>query len=673
MTDVFRLLTRSATFAKGPQKPSIPASQKKRKRKVATLSSTIDASTTGSTAGAIAATAAELDFFGLGHKKAAEATGGHAKKRRKHNDNEKENMKREGEETVILPTADEIKFTLRTHKLKFTILATPTPKLTAPVKKKKTGSKKQAEAEEPKKKLKRPELLIPPLTDFSHLQSTAYGYSLSKRVYSNILAQGYSTPTQVQMGALPILMKQDLSIEGVPAGAPIDFLTCAPTGSGKTLAYVVPLVNRLLRSRKEEGATKGIKAVILAPTKELVGQIVNEVKKLVKGTGIKVSSFKKGHRPVSSADILPEDSKEPCIKSDIIVSTPLLLKHAIESTGEAAMAGVQGLILDEADVLLDGLFHEQTMGIWEALRDRSSGRLRTSLWSATMSSSTETLTTTTLFATPNPPHVIRLVVGIKDTSLPTISQTLLYTATEQGKLLALRQLFTTGIRPPILIFMQSIPRAQALFNEILYDLPTPGRIAVLHSELTDTVREETMTRFRLGEVWILITTDLLSRGMDFRGVRMVINYDIPTSIAAYIHRVGRTGRAGSEGGEAVTYYTKEDIMYVKGVANVIAASTSGKEGSVQKWLLDSLPKTSRRDKKKLKLHGVGARQNKDSKHRISTKSGPQRQLEDRRRGAREASKRRKEEGSREGDESADDEEEGGVEVTWDSDEFKGFD
>ncbi|KAF8249565.1 P-loop containing nucleoside triphosphate hydrolase protein [Wilcoxina mikolae CBS 423.85] len=710
MTDVFRLLTRSATFTKGPQKPPTPAvsaepaapaqsilskSQKKRKRKVAALTSTIDASTTDSAAGVITATAAvtnapvsvpkELDFFGLGHKKAAEATGGHAKKRRKHNDDEsessgddaasdseEENVEREGEETVTLLTADEIKSTLRTHKLKFTILATPTPEPTVPVKKKKKGSKKQVEAEEPKKKSKRPELLIPPLTDFSQLQSTSYGYSLSKRVYANILAQGYSTPTEVQMGALPVLMKQDLSIEGVPTGAPIDLLTCAPTGSGKTLAYVVPLVNRLLRSRKEDGATKGIKAVILAPTKELVGQIVNEVKKLVKGTGIKVSPFKKGHRPVSSADILPEDSKEPCIKSDIVVSTPLLLKHAIESAGEAAMTGVQGLILDEADVLLDELFREQTMGIWEALRDRSSGRLRTSLWSATMPSSTETLTTTTLLATPNPPHVIRLVVGIKDTSLPTISQTLLYTATEQGKLLALRQLFTTGIRPPILIFMQSIPRAQALFNEILYDLPTPGRIAVLHSELTDTVREETMTRFRLGEVWILITTDLLSRGMDFRGVRMVINYDIPTSVAAYIHRVGRTGRAGSEGGEAVTYYTKEDVMYVKGIANVIAASSSGKESSVQKWLLDSLPKTSKRDKKKLKLHGVEARQNKDSKHRISTKSGPQRQLEDRRRGAREASKRRKEEGSREGDESTDDEE-GGVEVTSDSDEFKGFD
>ncbi|KAA8896768.1 P-loop containing nucleoside triphosphate hydrolase protein [Sphaerosporella brunnea] len=703
MTDVFRLLTRSTTFSRNTQKPSpavaappaaaasqptLSKSQKKRKRKAASGASRDDAAT-----GAPISVPKELDFFGMGPKKVAEVTEGPAKKRkRRHVDgsddeevssddgassgseDEGDANDEEEEETVVLPTPEEIKSTLRTNKLKFTLLAAPHPEpAPAPAEKKKKKSlKKQAVEEAPKKKSKKPELLIPPLTDFTQLRSAAHGYALSKRVYANILAQGYASPTEVQMGALPVLMKQDLFIDGVPEGAPVDLLTCAPTGSGKTLAYVVPLINRLLRSQKESGAKKGIKAVILAPTKELVGQIVNEVKKLVKGTGIKVSQFKKGHRPVSSADILPEDNKEPCIKSDIVVSTPLLLKHAIEAAGESAMTGIQGLILDEADVLLDKLFREQTMGIWEALRDRAQRSLRTSLWSATMPSATEELTTKTLLSTPaNPPHVVRFVVGIKDTSLPTVKQTLTYTATERGKLLALRQLFTTSLRPPILIFMQSIPRAQALFNEIQYDLPTPGRIAVLHSELTDTTREETMTRFRLGEVWILITTDLLSRGMDFRGVRMVINYDIPTSVASYIHRVGRTGRAKTEGGEAMTYYTKEDIQYVKGIANVIAASTSKNgESTVQKWLLDSLPKTSKKDKKKLKLHGVEARQGKDAKHRISTKSGFQRQVEDRRRGAKEASKRRKNEADESGSEDGDDD--GGVPVD-EEEPFAGFD
>jgi ATP-dependent RNA helicase DDX52/ROK1 len=704
MSDIFRILSRSTSFrtngnppqsVTAPSKPSSPSPQqpltsthsnrhKKRKRK----SDNIDSVEIHSNDARNAITTAvpvelpkELDFFGLGHKKATEAVGGNLKKLGRigksdsddgsgpEGDDGDDNISlcseaRDVEELAMLPTIDEIKSTLRLHRLKFTLLTPPAPTVTPSVELKKTKSPPKDIAKYgPQKKSKKPELVVPPLTDFTQLTSRAHGYALSKRVYANILAQGYSKPTEVQMGALPILMKGDLAIEGVPAGAPVDLLTCAPTGSGKTLAYAVPLLDRLLRDRKERAPKKSIKAVVIAPTKELVGQIVNEVKKLVKGTGITVSQFKKGHRPVSSDDLPPDVNTLPCIKSDIIVSTPLLLKQAIEAAGDGAMTGILGLILDEADVLLDELFREQTLGIWKTLRDRSSGHLRTTLWSATMPSTAESLTTTTIQSTASDyrPHVIRLVVGVKDTSLPTISQSLLYTATEQGKLIALRQYFSTSLRPPILIFMQSIPRVQALFNEILYDLPTPSRIAVLHSDLTDTAREETMKRFRLGEVWILITTDLLSRGMDFRGVRMVINYDIPTSVAAYIHRVGRTGRAGSDGGQAVTYYTKEDIAYVRGIANVISVSGSG----VQKWLLDSLPKTSKNDKKMLKRHGVEARHGTDSKYRISTKSGFQRQAEKRKKGAIEASKKRKLTGDRD--------REGDVATHDDVEEFLGFD
>ena len=77
-----------------------------------------------------------------------------------------------------------------------------------------------------------------------------------------------------------------------------------------------------------------------------------------------------------------------------------------------------------------------------------------------------------------------------------------------------------------------------------------------------------MDTFRAGDIWILITTDLLSRGVDFRGVRLVINYDIPTTVASYIHRIGRTGRAGRDNGQALTFYTEEDVPYVRGIVGV---------------------------------------------------------------------------------------------------------
>jgi ATP-dependent RNA helicase DDX52/ROK1 len=264
--------------------------------------------------------------------------------------------------------------------------------------------------------------------------------------------------------------------------------------------------------------------------------------------------------------------------------------------------------------------------------------------------------------------LLRLVVGLKDSAIPNIEHKLVYAATEQGKLLGLRQLLRPSaasasdirLRPPFLIFTQTIPRAVALHSELKYDIPAEAggssRIAVLHSDLSDIQRSEIMRDFRKGEIWILVTTDLLARGVDFRGINGVVNYDIPNSAAVYVHRVGRTGRAGREGGIAVTYYTKEDIPYVKSIANIIDVSEKlrGKEGdkSIQKWLLDALPNLSKNSKKDMKRHGVKARQaprltdkEEDGKGargmRISTKSGFERRLENKKKGAIAASRSRK--------------------------------
>lgn len=640
MADIFRLLSRSTSFAKGAFGGSNVSVSQSRKP-------------APSNHGAVPA---ELDFFGVGPQP-----------KRKHEDGdedsdqdveEKEQEQEEEEEVVgadagpVLESDDDIRKLLARHKLRFTILSGAPPVTTATA---------ADEGQKKKKKKQQQSLLIPPLTSFSQLRSSQHGYALSKRVYENILRQGYAAPTEVQMGALPVLMRKSHV-----AGGDVDLLTCAPTGSGKTLAYVVPLLDGILAARSKGVREKGVKAVVLAPTKELAAQIVNEIMKLAVGTGVKVALMRKGMAATSAKG----ETAGIHITSDILVSTPLLLLHAIESEeGKGEFAKVRRLVLDEADVLLDELFRDQTLGIWKALRETANGGLRTSLWSATISSGTEEVARNMMLPSPSSPSsttapsqtILRFIVGIKDTALPTVHQTLLYTATEPGKLLALRQLFTTSFHAPALIFVQSIPRAQALHAEILYDLPTPGRIAVLHAALTDTARAETMARFRRGDVWVLITTDLLARGVDFRGVRLVINYDIPTTVVAYIHRVGRTGRAGAEDGCAVTYYTKEDVGYVKGIANVIAVAQKTKNGSVdggggggvQKWLLDALPKTSRRDRKRLKLQGVQTR-SLGTKARISTKSGYERQKTNTRRGAAEASRRRKLEGD---DDDADDGEE----------------
>ena len=327
------------------------------------------------------------------------------------------------------------------------------------------------------------------------------------------------------------------------------------------------------------------------------------------------------------------------------------------------------MILDEADVLLDHLFRDQTTGIWNLCTNEA---LRLSCWSATMDSSAETLIAEQLKLREAAP-LVRLVVGLKDTAVPSIKHKLVYTATEQGKLYALRQLLHPNLpgsaapemRLPFLVFTQTVERATALHSELKFDIPAQAgggdRIAALHASLSESQRSAVVSRFRAGEIWVLVTTDLLMRGIDFRGVNGVINYDVPASAAAYVHRVGRTGRAGHEGGVAVTLYTKEDVPHLKSIANVIALSErqAGRrngdgggegdaDGAVPAWLMDALPRISREEKKKLRRHGgaesrvggAGAGGEGKVKAKITSKSAWERRKEHNRREAIAGSKRK---------------------------------
>ncbi|KAJ5779965.1 hypothetical protein N7457_005125 [Penicillium paradoxum] len=565
---------------------------------------------------------------------------------------------------------------------------------------KESKKKKSKTAEAPvlsKKEQKRARRLFPqPLLNFKELRSK---YKISSRLAENVADQGFTVPTEVQLGTLPLLLEET---------SEPDLLVVAPTGSGKTLSFLIPVINKIVRHHHSKPDEHGILSVVVAPTKELASQIVNEGRKLVAGTGVKITLMRKGMRvgDDGEANVLDEDSEAssgsededanskpakerasiPVTKSDILVTTPLMLVNALSANRTTTMATlplVRSLVLDEADVLLDPLFREQTLDIWKSC---SHPDLRVGLWSATMGSNIEDLTKSTikerledLGQKPSEPHaLLRLVVGLKDSAIPNIEHKLVYAATEQGKLLGLRQLLRPAaasasdirLRPPFLIFTQTIPRAVALHSELKYDIPAEAggssRIAVLHSDLSDDQRSEIMRDFRKGEIWILVTTDLLARGVDFRGINGVVNYDIPNSAAVYVHRVGRTGRAGREGGIAVTYYTKEDIPYVKSIANIIDVSEKlrGKEGdkSIQKWLLDALPNLSKNSKKDMKKYGVKARQTprlndkeEDGKGargmRISTKSGFERRLENNKRGAIAASRIRKAAAAAEGNTS----------------------
>ncbi|KAI8971111.1 P-loop containing nucleoside triphosphate hydrolase protein [Pilobolus umbonatus] len=396
-----------------------------------------------------------------------------------------------------------------------------------------------------------------PLRSFEDLASTAY--NLNPKLYRNLMNIKYSTPTPVQMQSIPIMLKGR------------DLMSCAPTGSGKTLAFLLPILQDLKKPEKK----KSYRALIIAPTRELAQQIGREATLLSEGTKLRIDVMTKA----TAAD--KAQTAENKKKFDILITTPLRLVYAIKEK-EVDLSAVRYLVLDEADKLLDEGFLGQTDEIFAACSTTS---VQKALFSATFSSTVEELANTVMH---NP---VRLIVGAKNAATETIKQELLFTGTEAGKKIALRQLIQKGIHPPVLIFVQSIERAKELFHELVFD---GINVEVIHSDRTKVQRDNIINNFRVGKIWVLIATELMARGLDFKGVNLVINYDFPQTAASYIHRIGRTGRAG-RAGEAVTYYTKDDLPYLKTVVNVMKESGC----DIPDWML-SIKKTNHNQKRELR-------------------------------------------------------------------------
>ncbi|THG18844.1 hypothetical protein TEA_017483 [Camellia sinensis var. sinensis] len=293
---------------------------------------------------------------------------------------------------------------------------------------------------------------------------------------------------------------------------------CAPTGSGKTLAFVCPMLMKLKHASKD-----GVRAVILCPTRELAAQTARECKKMAKGKKFYIKLMTS--QLVRSADF----SKLHC---DILISTPLRLQFAIRKRK-----------LDLSSVL-------QSFDI-------------TSLFSATLPDAVEELARTIMH------DAVRVIIGRKNSASESIKQKLVFVGSEEGKLLALRQSFAEqSLNPPVLVFLQNKERAKELYKELAFD---DIRADVIHADMSQMQRENAIDNFRAGKIWVLIATDVIARGMDFKGVNCVINYDFPDSASAYIHRIGRSGRAGRSG-EAITLYTEADVPFLRNIANVMAAS-----------------------------------------------------------------------------------------------------
>ncbi|KAJ3802613.1 P-loop containing nucleoside triphosphate hydrolase protein [Lentinula aff. detonsa] len=389
-------------------------------------------------------------------------------------------------------------------------------------------------------------------------------YQLSSHLMLNLSKNGYSFPTGIQSYGAPILL------EGR------DLAAISPTGTGKTISYLLPTFVSLRApvASAETDAGLGVRAIILAPTRELAHQIYNECLKLAQGRKWKVVLFSKATANTFSDKAVRD-------KIDIIVSTPLRLVASLQS-GSLSLSNVRHLIFDEADRMLDNEFLPQ---IEEIVAACTHPDIQKAVFSATLPANAEKIAMDMLRDS------IRVVVGLKDTPLPLIAQSLTYVADDASKLPSLLTYFSQPYNPPVLIFTSTQPRASSLAEELM--LNGISNVDCLHAGMSTKERQDAVSRMRKGESWVMVSTEVMARGMDFKGVREVINYDFPTTVQSYIHRIGRTGRAGRSG-KAVTFFTDTDGPYLKSIANVILQSGQ----SVPEWIT-KLPKPSKMKRKQM--------------------------------------------------------------------------
>ena len=343
--------------------------------------------------------------------------------------------------------------------------------------------------------------------------------------------QGVKVPTPVQLQAIPILLAEK------------DIVAQAQTGTGKTFAFLLPMLERV------NGNKPYIQALIITPTRELALQITTEVNKL---------AFKVKANVLAAYGGQDVERQVKKLKGSIhiVVGTPgRILDHI--RRGTISLSGIKMLVLDEADQML----HMGFLPDVEEIIRQTSPKRQTMLFSATMPARIRTLARRYM---QNP---VDIQVDSKRITLDEIRQVVVAT-TDRGKQDTLFNKLDE-FRPYLaLIFCRTKIRAAKL-NEALLE---HGYISdELHGDLSQAKREQVMKRFRDAKLQMLVATDVAARGLDVEGITHVFNYDIPQDVESYIHRIGRTGRAG-EKGLAVTLATPKDILALRVIEKGIGMS-----------------------------------------------------------------------------------------------------
>ena len=366
--------------------------------------------------------------------------------------------------------------------------------------------------------------------------------SLDPRLLQGIRELGWTETRPIQSGVIPLAVAGE------------DVIACAETGTGKTAAFLVPILNRFVAPPPPATATQGgaaaatsaTRALVLAPTRELVVQIEDQVQGLTYHTNVSSVAVYGG---------VPMDPQERALKAgaDIVVATPgRLMDHMRHETTD--FGGLEILVLDEADRMLDMGFWPDVQRIIAALPTKR----QTLLFSATMPAEVLKLTQEFL----KDPKLVQ--VGRRGGPAQTISHAIqTVPSAEKTKWLArwLRE-EATG---PVLVFCRTKIGADRLATR----LSGMGiRAAALHADRTQQQRMSAVEGFRTGTYPVLVATDVAARGLDIEGIAHVVNFEVPDTPEAYVHRVGRTGRAEATG-SALTLVAPEELRALRALEKAV--------------------------------------------------------------------------------------------------------
>ena len=364
---------------------------------------------------------------------------------------------------------------------------------------------------------------------------------LALPILNALTTQGYAEPTPIQTQAIPhVMLGRDL--QGI-----------AQTGTGKTAAFALPILHRLLVDKKP-APRRGCRVLVLSPTRELAGQIAESFRNYGRQTGLRTALMYGG---------VPKGRQAKAVAGgiDILVATPGRLMDHMQD-GAVSLNGVEVLVLDEADHMLDLGFIVPIRKIVQSIPPVR----QTLFFSATMPKEISTLAGQML---KNPVHV---AVSPVATTVELVEQKVIFVETSRK-----RQVLADILRSSKMTRTLVFTRTKHGADRVTQHLEAAGQpAAAIHGDKSQPQRERALQMFKQGRIGVLVATDIAARGIDVDGVTHVVNFDLPNVPEAYVHRIGRTARAG-HAGVAISFCDSSERAHLRGIEKLIRTRLSVEE------------------------------------------------------------------------------------------------